>query len=222
MEGKLIVIEGVDSSGKATQTKKLIENLREEGQDVETFDFPRHGKKFFGLLVDKYLNNEFGDATKLDAHIASLFFACDRWEAKDMINNWLKEGKTVILDRYATSNMAHQAVKMKDKKDEFLEWLHELEFEVFKIPKPDQVLYLDVPIKIVTELMDKREGKEYINGDKDGHESDTGYLKATRQIYLYLCEKYDYWQIIECTGKDGLLTREEIADSVIENLKKIK
>ncbi|OGG95638.1 dTMP kinase, partial [Candidatus Kuenenbacteria bacterium RBG_16_41_7] len=165
MKGKLIVIEGIDGSGKATQTKKLVEYFRSQGRRVETFSFPRHGQKFFGLLVDEYLNNEFGDAAKFNPKVASLFYACDRWEVKEMILNWLNAGKTVVLDRYVTSNMGHQLSKLKTTKEKnaLLNWLIELEFKTFKIPKPDLVIFLDVDADTASKLMAQRSsvGKEY-------------------------------------------------------------
>ena len=221
----LIVVEGVDCSGKATQTKLLMERLRQAGRAVATYPFPRHGQPFFGVLVDQYLNNEFGDAAKLDPRVAALFFACDRFEAKDQLFNWLKQGKTVILDRYASSNMAHQAGKIKDlnKRDEFLGWLAEMEFKVFKIPQPDLVFYLDVPIDIILELMAKRSqvGKEYINGARDGHENSEQHLIDTRQAYLYLCQKYNYWQRIECMDGNKLLPPEAIHEKIWGSLNAI-
>ncbi len=218
MKGKLIIIEGIDGSGKATQTKKLVERLRANGEEVETFSFPRHGQKFFGVLVDQYLNNEFGDAATLDPRIASLFFACDRFEAKAMLDKWLESGKTVVLDRYATSNMGHQISKIDDlsKKDELLSWLVELEFGTFKIPVPDVVIFLDVDVPTVTRLMEQRSqaGKEYIKGKKDGLESNLEHLQRARDTYRYLADKFDYWHIIECTENDQLLPIEKIHEKI--------
>lgn len=214
MKGKLIIIEGIDGSGKATQTKLLVAALKKRGRKVETFSFPRHGQKFFGLLVDQYLNNEFGNAAKLDPHLASVLYACDRWEAKKMLNHWLARGKTVILDRYATSNMAHQASKIKNPaaRNKFLDWLDAMEFQTFKIPRPDLVLYLDVNVATVINLMEKRntEDKKYIKGKKDGHENNKKHLTSTAKIYRHLCEKYTYWTRINCMQKGSLMSMEKI------------
>jgi dTMP kinase len=221
-KGKLIVIEGIDGSGKATQTKKLINYLRRDGKKVATFAFPRHGKQIFGLMVDDYLNNKFGDAAKLDPHISSLFFACDRFEAKDKINKWLKEGNIVILDRYATSNMAHQASKIRSRKkrDQFLKWLARMEFNTFQIPKPDMVIYLDVDPVIVRRLMKYRSkiGKEYIKGSRDGHERNKNHLTEAANAYKYLAKKYNYWTSIKCTHNNKLLTIDQIHDNIIKTI----
>lgn len=216
--GKLIIIEGIDGSGKATQTRLLVEKLKKESEDIETFSFPRHGQKFFGLLVDDYLNNKFGDAAKLDPHISSLFFACDRWEAKGQLDDWLKAGKTVILDRYATSNMAHQLCKIDGpkEKEEFLVWLDEMEFQTFRIPRPDLVIYLDVEVDTVLKLMANRgqTNKEYINGDKDGLEADKDHLSKAAESYRFVADKYSYWKKIQCMENNHLLSKEEIHEKI--------
>ncbi|NMB47980.1 dTMP kinase [Candidatus Kuenenbacteria bacterium] len=224
MKGKLIIIEGIDGSGKATQTKKLVERLKFEGREVETFSFPRHGQKFFGVLVDQYLNNEFGDAAELDPRISSLFFACDRFEVKEMLDKWLESGKTVILDRYATSNMGHQLSKIDnpEEKDKFLDWLIELEFKTFKIPEPDMVIFLDVDIPTVIHLIEQRSqaGKEYIKGKKDGLENNLEHLQKARDTYRYLAGKFDYWHIIDCVENGQLLPIEKIHEKIWEKIKK--
>lgn len=217
-QGKLIVIEGVDSSGKATQTKKLVERLRQEGREVETYAFPRHKQKFFGELVDRYLNNEFGEAVGVDPRLASLVYACDRWEVKDLLRGWLDKGKIVVVNRYATSNMGHQASKVLDfnKRDEFLNWLNELEFGVFNIPKPDLALYLDVSVDVVYDLMIKRgrQDKEYMDGHYDGHEKDMNHLVVSNATYQYLCGRYDYWQRVECMERGKLLDIDRVHERV--------
>ncbi|HOZ36975.1 MAG TPA: dTMP kinase [bacterium] len=223
-KGKLIIIEGIDGSGKATQTKKLVERLRQEGENVETFSFPRHGQKFFGVLVDQYLNNEFGDAATLDPRVSSLFFACDRWEAKAMLDKWLESGKIVVLDRYATSNMGHQISKISDpkKRDEMLDWLVELEFKTFKIPEPDIVIFLDVNVDTVTRLIEQRSlaGKEYIKGKKDGLENNLEHLQRARDTYRYLAKQFDYWHIVDCVEAGQLLPIEKIHERIWTIIKK--
>lgn len=226
MTGKLIVIEGIDGSGKATQTKKLVTYLKSLGRQVETFSFPRHGQKFFGLLVDEYLNNEFGDAARFNPKVASLFYACDRWEVKEMILNWLNTGKTVVLDRYATSNMGHQLSKLKTAKEKnaLLKWLIELEFKTFTIPEPDMVIFLDVDAKTSSKLMAQRSniGKEYIKGTKDGLESNLLHLKQARATYRYLSKKFNYWRVVSCVKNGRLLSIDEIHKKICALVKKFE
>lgn len=224
MPGKLIVIEGVDGSGKTTQFQLLSKRLTENNYSVQTMHFPRHQNPFFGIMVDQYLTGEFGDPTKLHPCLSSLLYAMDRWEAKKQLQNWLKEG-FVLLDRYTTSNVAHQSGKIADlkKRDEFLAWLDELEYNVLKIPKPDLVLVLDVPIKFVLDLLEKRsqEDKGYIKGKKDMLESSIKHLTDTYQAYLYAVQKYDYWKKIECVENDQLLSIEQIHEKIWDVVKRI-
>lgn len=217
MKGKLITIEGIDGSGKSTQTKLLISYLKKSGQFVKTIHFPQHDHDFFGVLIDKYLNNDFGMATKVDYRLASVLYAGDRFEAKRKIMRWLENGLTVVLDRYTESNFGHQAGKIQDKKQRgrIMQWLYDLDYKVFKNPRPDRVFFLDVPETVAFELQIK------MNKKKDGHESNLEYLKNTRKAYIEACEKFKYWRRIECMGKDGLLTKKEIADKIIKKIKKI-
>ena len=111
MHGKLIVITGIDGSGKTVQTKLLCERLLKEGHPVVNTDFPQYGKTFFADMVTKYLNGEFGSADSVSPYLAALLYAGDRWEAKEQINNWLKDGKIIVSNRYVCDNMAHQGGK---------------------------------------------------------------------------------------------------------------
>lgn len=218
--GKLIVIEGIDGAGKTTQVNFLIEKLKQSGKEVETFKYPRHEQEFFGKVVDQYLNGGFGDPVKLDPHLGSILYACDRWESKDILKNWLSQGKYVVLDRYATSNMAHQCSKIDNlkKRNEFLDWLDKLEFEVFKILRPDIVFFLDVSASTAAKLMETREDKNYINGKQDGHESNFEHLQKTHEVYHYLCKKYN-WKKIDCVVDNQILDKQKISDIILNNIR---
>lgn len=225
-KGKLVVIEGTDGSGKSTQTKLLISKLIEFGKAVKSIKYPQHGHPFFGLMVDDYLNNKFGPAGGVNAYLASLLYACDRWESKSQLNNWLNKGCWVIPDRYATSNFGHQLGKIKDdvEKDKFLQWENELEFKVFGIPKPDLVIYLDIPINFVNQLLSVERSdadKKYSQGKKDGHERDIKHLINSQKGYLYCVNKYDYWTKIDCAKDGKLMQPAEIHNLVWQKVKTI-
>ncbi len=207
MRGKFIVIDGSDGSGKGTQTELVIKRLRNAGKNVHKCDFPQYDK-FFGRMVGKYLNNEFGDATKVDPYLASLIYAGDRWQSKDEIKKALDEGKIVIANRYVPSNMAHQGCKLENK-DEFFSWLENLEYNEYGIPKPDLVIILYVPVNISQELVDKKDKRDYTNMKRDGHESDKEYLSKTAELYKELAIKNN-WLLIECVKDNKLLSKEEI------------
>jgi len=222
MTGKLIVIDGTDGSGKATQTKLLVEKLRKEGYKVAVADFPQYGQKS-AILVEEYLNGKFGSAKEVGPYRASIFFACDRYAAAPKIRKWLEEGKIVIANRYASANMGHQAGKIKNKKerDKFLEWEENLEFNIFNIPRPDVNLLLYMPPTIGQKLVDNKGHRDYVNGKKrDLHEADLEHLRDAAEAYKYIAEKYS-WPIIDCAPGNKLKTREEIHKLVWDKIKYI-
>jgi len=205
-KGKLIVLEGLDSSGKATQTKLLSEKLEKKGFKTKTHSFPRYNE-FFGKLIAKYLKGEFGDKKEVSEEFVSLLYSLDRYEVKEQIESELKQGFILLMDRYYTSNFAYQTAKIeKEKRKEFLEWLEKIES---KMPAPDLVFFLDVPVDFSQELMDSREQKTYMNEKKDMHEKDSDYQKKVRKVFLGLC-KTENWILIKCVSEGKLKTKEEI------------
>ncbi len=212
--GQLIVIEGIDGSGKATQTKKLVEKIQQLGLAVANMDFPQYEKNFFGGMVRQYLDGKFGDPITIDPHLASVLYAADRWESSKTINDWLAAGKTVILDRYYTSNLIHQSAKLEETKiDEFINWVEKMELETFKIPKPDAVIYLHVNAEASYDLISKR------GNGHDGHDK-LNFMKIAEKRCRYLAQKLN-WQIIECCKDNTILGIDEIADLVWQKAEKI-
>lgn len=226
-KGKLIVLDGSDGSGKATQTRFLIARLKQEGFRVQTLDFPQYEKNFFGSLIGKCLAGEYGDFIAIDPHIASVLYAADRFESKQKIEAWLKKGYIVVLDRYVSANQIHQGGKIHDtkKQKEFLEWLDQMEHGVFGIPRPDQIIYLDVPIEVAMKLLagEKiKQSKVYLKKkQKDQAESNQKHLTESRANALKLVKKLNKWTKIECTKNGELLSREMIALKVWEVVSKI-
>lgn len=221
--GKLIVIDGTDGSGKGTQTELLVKRLREGGYPIEFVDFPQYGQKSAGLVED-YLNGRYGTADQVHPKVASIFYACDRFAASQKIWEWLTDGKIVIANRYTSSNMGHQAGKIKDlaERDEFLKWLEELEFNIFKIPKPNLNILLYVNPEIGQRLVDNKGHREYVAGQKrDIHEADLQHLIDAAEAYRYVAQKY-VWTIIDCVKNNEMKPREEIHEliwnEVLKNL----
>lgn len=211
MKGKFIVIDGTDGSGKATQTRLLIDRLRAEGREVLELDFPQYGQPS-AWFVEKYLRGEYGDANEVGPYRGSIFYALDRYDKSFEVRKWLSEGKIVVSNRYVSASMGHQTgkIKGKAKRDKFLEWLFELEFGIFSIPQPDEVFLLYMPPEIGQKLVDKKGVRAYTNGKKrDIHEADIHHLKNAADAYKYVSKKFK-WKVIECADKNGIRSREAI------------
>lgn len=226
-KGKLIVLDGSDGSGKATQTRFLLARLKKEGYRVKTLDFPQYEANFFGKLIGKCLAGEYGDFIGIDPHIASILYAADRFESKEVIEKWLKAGYVVVLDRYVSANQIHQGGKVHEvkKQREFLQWLDQLEHVVFGIPRPDLIIYLDVPVAVAQKLLaneNTRKTKEYLGKQqKDLAESNPRHLMESRANALKLVKKLNQWTKIDCTKKGEMLSRETIAEKVWQVVEKI-
>ena len=214
--GKLIVIEGTDGSGKATQSKLLIESLQEKGIQTEYIDFPQYGEKSAGL-VENYLNGKYGSAGEVQPKVASMFYALDRYDAAFKMHPWIKEGKVIISNRYVSASMGHQAGKIKDleKREEFVNWLKDLEYNFFKIPQPDLTILLFMPCEIAQKLVDSKGVRAYVGGQKrDIHEADLQHLKDAERAYLDLVEK-EGWKLINCSENGAPLPIEVIHKKVL-------
>lgn len=224
MKGKLIIIEsGSDASGKATQTKKLFNRLEQDGYKVKKVEYPNY-KSESSALVKMYLNGDFGkNAEDVDPYIASTFFAADRYASfKTEWEEFYNNGGIIIADRYTTSNMVHQASKMdENERDKFINWLFDYEFNLYKIPQPDCVVFLNVPIEYSKKLMENRKNKFTGEDKKDIHESDISYLSKSYENSLYIANKYN-WNKINCIENENLRSiesiHEEIYNIVKENL----
>lgn len=201
--GLLINIEGTDGSGKATQTKLLMDSLIKRGMKVATLDFPRY-QADSSLLVRQYLAGKFGQADEVSAKTASAFFAFDRYLTAPTIRSLLQSNDVVILDRYVAANKGHQLGKIDGNKQraEFLNWLNELEYGENKIPVPDMTILLYLPISAGANNFSS-EAKGGVA--KDIHESDKEHLKKAEEAYLWVAkhDTYENWQIINCLGDDG-------------------
>lgn len=226
-KGKLIVLDGTDGSGKATQTKLLQARLKKEGYRVQTLDFPQYEKNFFGELIGECLAGKHGDFVSIDPYIGSALYAADRFESKEKILRWLKSGCIVVLDRYVSSNQIHQGGKITDakKRKRFLEWLEKMEYSVFGIPRPDGIIYLDVPVAVSQRLLagkGQKEKKTYLKRRKtDVVEGSQKYLNDSRQSALLLVKKQNRWLRVECVKKDEMLPRDVVAEKVWQQVKKI-
>lgn len=225
-QGKFIVIDGTDGSGKATQTKLLVARLKKNKFKVKTIDFPRYYKNFFGKFIGECLAGAHGDFMSVNPHIASVLYAADRFESSRDIQKWLTEDYVVIADRYVSSNQIHQGGKIKDEKNrkDFLRWLEKMEFGVFGIPKPDMIIYLDVPIEITQKLLAIESGghkKRYLKGRKDAAENDVQHLQDAKDSAIKMIKKNNNWERINCIKNNKLMSIEEISNIIWNKLEKI-
>jgi len=220
-KGKLIVVDGGDGSGKATQSDLLITYLEKKGEKVKYMDFPRYYSSFHGRVVGRFLTGEFGSLDAVSPYLASLAYALDRASAKEEMDEWLSAGGILLCNRYATSSMAHQAAKFPEsKRKEFMEWLDEMEYKVHKIPREDVVVYLYVPWKIGYELTLKKEARKYTGGKLDIAEKDMHHRQASEEMYLQLAKERKNWILIDCVKDGKILPKETIHEMVIAELRK--
>jgi len=221
MKGKLIVIEGTDGSGKETHSKFAFELLKKEGFAVELIEFPQYGKPS-AAMVEEYLNGKLGSAEEVGPYRASILYAVDRYGKSRELWRWLKEGKIIICNRYMTANKGHQAGKLKSREeiDKFLAWLDELEYNIFKIPPPDKVIFLHMPAKIGQRLVGLKGERKYLNGKgKDLHEGDLKHLEDAEKAYLYVAKK-EGWVVLELSDGENPCPIEKCQEMVYEAVKK--
>ncbi|MDD3766303.1 MAG: thymidylate kinase [Eubacteriales bacterium] len=199
----LVVIEGVDGSGKQTQTAKLYERLLKEGRDVRKIQFPNYESET-SALVKMYLGGVFGDKPEdVNPYVASSFYAVDR--IGSYLMDWKKDyekGTLILSDRYTTSNAVHQAGKLPGgARDGFLDWLFDYEYRLLSLPKPDLVIFLDMPFEHGRRLISNRSNKITGGMQKDIHENDAMHIQSAYENALYVAKKYG-WKIISCV-EDG-------------------
>lgn len=217
MRGKLIVVEGTDCSGKATQSDKLCQFLNENGIKTIKMQFPMYDTPTGRIIGGPYLGKSHicegffpEGAANVDPKVAALYYTADRYYNINKVIEPLENGINIILDRYVESNMAHQAGKLTDDKeqDEMIEWLDHLEYQFFKLPRPDKTILLFMPYEAACELKKNREEKA------DQHESDPAHLLNAQKTYLKLANKYSY-DIINCVDENKKIkTIDEIAVEV--------
>lgn len=217
-KGKLIVIEGTDCSGKETQSKLLIKNLKEQGKPCIMFGFPNYDSPTGKIVGGPYLGKpEISEcffkegAVAVDPKIACLYYSADFKYNIEEINSYLEKGYYVILDRYVTSSLGHQGSKITNKDDRFemFQWIDKLNYWLMGLPKPDITVFLHVPFEFASELKKNRIAI-------DEHEKDENHLKNAEQTYLELVELYN-WKYVNCV-KDNILRTIEDINSEIMNI----
>ena len=216
--GKLIIIEGTDGSGKSTQFKKLYDRLTKESVPFKHIVFPRYQEES-SALIRMYLGGQFGtNPSDVNAYAATTFFAVDRFASyKTEWKDWYQDGGVVLSDRYTTSNAVHQASKLDGKeREDFLNWLYDFEYSKIGLPKPDLVLYLDVPTDFTEKLLRHRE--QDTNTKADIHEQDGAYLAKCRQAGRSAAE-FSGWTVISCVKDGKMRSIEDIHEEIFGYVK---
>ena len=220
--GKIFVIDGTDGSGKQTQLERLKNKFEENGIAYKLVSFPNYNSPS-SSLVKMYLSGEFGENAKdVSPYIASTFFAADRYATyKKDYEEYYKNGGIILADRYTTANMVHQAGKIADKTErkKFLDWLCDFEFNMYGLPVPTEVFFLNMPVEKSLELIKNRENKFTHQAQKDIHESDPNHLIDAYNAACDVAKDYNWFEI-SCMKNGELRTIEDIHEEIYNEVKK--
>lgn len=222
----LITIEGIDGSGKNTQAVLLKEKLQLQfpNRKVSLISFPDYGNNLFAKEVGYYLDGKYGTIEEVPVKFACMMYAGDRYMSRDKILELSSGDNILICDRYVESNLAHQVAKLhtENEKQELRDWLHELEYGCYNLPKPDLTIWLSLPVSISTELVLKKKARSYTDNKQDLHESVSGYLRQVSNEYAYLSSINSWWKQVPCislvNGETVLNTIENVSSTVFNTV----
>jgi dTMP kinase len=221
--GRFVVLEGLDGSGKSVQFQLLTAYLHQREIPVATVDFPNYAG-FYGKLVGRYLNQEFGDVYDVNPHFSSLLYAGDRLEAKPRLEAALREGRFLLANRYVGANLAYHSVKLpqeQGQRAEFIEWLKELEYVVHGIPREDLTIFLHAPVATAQQMVDRKASRDYTTAQRDIHERNAEYLEEVRQQFVWLCEAIPNWVQLDVFDHEAgtLFSPEETHQKIVALLR---
>ncbi len=215
-----IVIEGLDGAGKSTQIELIKQYLKSKDKEFEYIHFPTQDSPFFGDLISRFLRGEFGGLSEVNPYLVALLFAGDRFNLSKEINAWQAEGKMVINDRYVYSNIGFQCSKLEGEKEieDLFNWIFDLEYNYFKIPKPDLSIFLDVPFEFTRKrLTENRSGsdRDYLQGQVDIHEDNLDFQKTVKRTYIKAIERDGDFIRINCADENGEILKPEVISAKI-------
>lgn len=220
--GKLIVVEGADGTGKATQAELLVEYLRKNKIRVRYYDFPQYHKTFFGDMVARFLRGEYGKFKDISPYLVTLPYALDRAVVAEEINAWLERGGWIVCNRYVSSHLAHQTAKISTSKERsaFLQWAMHLEYVELGVVREDTVILLQVPHRVASKLILKKSSRAYLkNKKRDEAEKDTTHQKTAGEMYTALARKFTHWKSVQCMDRGGkLLPIATIHEKVVQSV----
>jgi dTMP kinase len=202
----LVAIEGIDGSGKGTQSALLVERLRASGRRAELISFPRYQQTEYGRKIGDFLNGRFGALDQVHPLLVSLLFAGDRFESREWLLERAAANEVLVFDRYVASNIAHQGAKAVDaERDELLRWIEFIEYGQHRLPRMDLTLWLEVPVTVAVQLIRQKSPRSYTEQAADLQEADAGYLGRVHAMYHELASREPGWQRITCV--DGAQPR---------------
>ena len=214
MTAKLIAVEGIDGSGKGTQSRLLVDRLNAAGTRAALLSFPRYEETFFGARIGDFLNGRFGSLGAVDPFLAALLFAGDRLESKPVLDAALAENEVVVLDRYVASNVAHQGAKRAGgERAELVRRIEHVEFALNGLPRPDVTVWLDLPVPLARWLIAAKSARSYTDRAADLQEADAAYLAATAAVYADLAAGPG-WARVACADGEEVRPVEDIAEDV--------
>ncbi|SDI00840.1 dTMP kinase [Vibrio xiamenensis] len=215
----IIAIEGIDGSGKNTQANLLAKKLSEIGHDVVLLGFPCYSETFFGKEVGHYLNGEFGGLDEVPPKLASMLYAGDRFEKRDDILKALNSGSVIIIDRYVSSNIAHQSAKLVGAERVKLQhWIEKLEYDVYGLPKANINILLNLDAVNSSKLVQLKDTRDYTAKSHDLHEENSSYLEEVAAVYYSIAKNADDWKIINCLEGNSLRSIDDISNDVLSTV----
>ena len=220
-----IVLEGLDGAGKSTQLKALEAYYQKLDRAVRFMHFPQYETPVFGELIARFLSGDCGPIDTVDPYLVALLFAGNRFQLSSRIKECLDEGSVVLLDRYVYSNVAFQGAKLKTstERNKLRDWILNMEFNYFKLPRPDVNLFLDVPISFIqSKLREERKGEDrnYLKGKKDIHEASVQFQATVREVYLDQAARDDSFRVVPCANERGdMASWEDIFERIIAYVK---
>jgi len=194
--------------------------LTREGISCGLIAFPRYDATTFGRTIARYLNGEFGDLQTVRPHFAALLYAGDRFESLPLIQSEMESRDVLIFDRYVPSNLAHQAAKLSAaQREPFIAWIESIEYGVYRLPRPDRVIFLDMPVETAQQLIARKPRRRYTSKAADLHEADGEYLAQSAQVYRQVAARDRSWHVVNCGEGDRLRTPEAVGQEIREHVR---
>lgn len=211
-----VAFEGIDGSGKGTQARRLAQRLTSRGQRCRVIGFPRYGETRFGKAISDYLNGVFGALHSVHPVLAAVLYAGDRFESRELLLRADAENDVVVLDRFTASNVAHQAAKLPEsERPAFIQWITEIEYDVYALPRPAVTVLLDIPPELAQRRIAAKGARGYTDATHDLHEADREYLAEVRRVYLQLARAEPNWYVVPALNEHGQPRSEsEVAELV--------